>query len=390
MPSPALPSEPTSAPLARDSLFSERVRWTGSPKSIELTTHMRAMAWLLVGISAVSTLLAIAASVADHEAAGRLVLFAAWTATFALLVRTVPVLFHQAARFVVTDRHVIWRCGKLRRTIQREGISFARITWHRKDPRVGDLDLVRAVPTGALHRRLTLTLQGVSAPHRVWTIMRGARSVAGSVGGGDVPLEARLDEGEVTQWAGRPMSSWRSWLPLTTKRTLTTALGGLCWMAALRSVFTAIPLVERLITGGIPPFSVGFITLVGAITLTVVMLITIGTWLLHRGLIHQVWLDRSTRYLVTNQRIILQRGRHELHVTREAVVDIAVRDGLYGGRDVYLVLDGPGSRALSAQGAFGPGEGVKGFRPMLQGLNEQAVDELREALSHRRPAPSAT
>ena len=384
MSSNAVPSKPASPPpsFARDSLFSERVRWTGEPNEIEPATLHRGMAWLLGGISLVSVLLAIAASVADHAAAGRLVLFAAWSASFALLVRMVPVLWAQAAKFVVTDRHVIWRCGKLTRTIQREGISFARITWHRKNPHVGDLDLVRAVPTGALRRRLTLTLRGVSSPHRVWTIVRGAESVAGSVGGGDVPLEARLDQGEVVKWTGRPMRSWRSWLPMSTRRTLTAALGGLCWMAAVRTVLTGIPLAQRLIEGGIAPWSVGFITLVGAIALTVVILIAAGGWFLHVGLIHKAWQDRSTRYLVTNERVILQRGRHELHVGRKSVVDVADRDGVYGGRDVYLVLDGPDSRAFSAQGAFGPAERVRGFRPMLQGLNAADADALRHELRH--------
>jgi len=358
--------------------------WTGAPKEVAPSTLHRAMTWLLGTISVISTLLAIAASQAGHVATGKLVLFAAWTATFALLIRMVPVLWAQAARFMVTDRHVIWTCGRLKRTIQRDGISFARITWNRTNPRIGDMDLVRAVPTGALNRRLTLNFKGVTAPHRVWTIVRGAQSVAGSVGGGDVPLEARLDQGEVARWSARPVRSWRAWLPMSTRRSLTAALGGLCWMAAVRTILMGIPLTGRLVAGGISPTSLAFVSLVGAVALTVVLLAVIGVWFLHFGLSRKPWLDRTTRYLVTNHRIILQRGRQELHVVRGAVVDLAVRDGLYGGRDVYLVVDGPQSRALSAQGAFGPAERVSGFRPLLQGLSAADVDALRDELNGRR------
>lgn len=385
MTTPALPSEPASTQpaLARDSLFAERVRWTGAPKEVIASVFHRALAWLLASISIVSTLLAIAASQAGHGSTGKLVLFAAWAATFALAVRMVPVLWAQAARFTVTDRHVIWQCGKLKRSIQRDGISFARITWHRRNPRVGDLDLVRAVPTGALHRRLTLTFQGVSAPHRVWAIIRGAQTVPGLEGGGDVALEKRLDEGEEARWSTRPLASWRSWLPMSTRRTLTAAVGGLCMMASGRTVMVGVPMVERLIDGGIAPTSIAFMSLIAAVSMTVVLLMLLGVWLMHVGITRKPWLDRQTEYLVTNHRVIIKRGRRELHVDRHAVVDLAERDGLYGGRDVFLVLDGPQSRALSAQGAFGPAEGVRGFRPMLQALTPRGVESLRAELARR-------
>jgi hypothetical protein len=342
------------------------------------------MAWLLATFSAISTLLAIAGSQAGHGATGKLILFAAWTATVALAVRMVPVLFAQAARFTVTDRHVIWQGGKLKRTMQRAGISFARITWHRNNPQVGDIDLVRAVPTGALRRRLTLTFQGVAAPHRVWAIVRGAQTLPGQEGGGDVAPEQRLDAMEAVRWTAAPMPSWRAWLPLSTRRTLTAALGVLCWMFALRSTLVGIPVLERLLAGGIPLTSLAFVCLSASILLTVASLVALGGWFLHVGITRKPWMDRKTRYLVTNQRLILLRGRRELHVDRAAIVDIVDRNGLYGGRDAYLILDGPHSRAVSAQGVFGPGERVRGFRPMLQGLTEQQLHTLRKELVGKR------
>jgi len=120
----------------------------------------------------VTTLLAIAVSQTTHHPAGTLLFFAGWCATFAIAVRMGPVIWNQSVRFTVTDRHVVWKRGRWTRTIQREGISFARIRWSRRDPGVGDLELVRAVPTGALNRRLTVALQGVAAPDRIWSIVR--------------------------------------------------------------------------------------------------------------------------------------------------------------------------------------------------------------------------
>jgi len=365
----------------RDSLYAERILWTGAPSLVTAPTLHRAASWLLVAVTVVTTLLAIAASYAGHMLAGKLVLFAAWTATFALLVRMVPILWAQAARFVVTDRHVIWQRGNFKRTMQRNGVSFARIAWSRKDPRVGDLELVRAVPTGALHRRLTVGFQGVAHPDRVWSIVRGAKATERSTGGWSQPIEERLEEGERVLWEGAPRRSVRSYLPLSTRRTLMAALGLLCWMAAARSVIVAAPIPQRLLTAGIEASSVAFLALVGAIGLTWIVLAVMGGWLLHQGITRKAMLDKRTRYLLTDRRVILQRGRKEIHVDRATIVDVAESEGLYGERDAFLVLDGPQARAVAAHGAFGPGERVKGFRPMMQSLPADDVMELRELLA---------
>jgi hypothetical protein len=155
-------------------------------------------------------------------------------------------------------------------------------------------------------------------------------------------------------------------------------------MFALRSTLVGIPVLERLLAGGIPLTSLAFVCLSASILLTVASLVALGGWFLHVGITRKPWMDRKTRYLVTNQRLILLRGRRELHVDRAAIVDIVDRNGLYGGRDAYLILDGPHSRAVSAQGVFGPGERVRGFRPMLQGLTEQQLHTLRKELVGKR------
>lgn len=362
----------------RDSLYSERVLWTGGPTVVRASLVHRALAWILAVTSVVATLMAIAVSQTTHHPAGALLLFAAWCATFALAVRTVPVLWNQTVRFTLTDKHVIWKRGRWTRTIQREGISFARIRWSRRNPGIGDLELVRAVPTGALRRRLTLSLQGISRPDRVWAIVRGATG-ANADGSWNTPLAQRLDEGEQILWWARPTLGWRRWLPLSLRRTLMVALGVLMAMGAARTVLSARPIPGKLIAAGMPSTSLPFLALVSAIGITVAMLATIATLLVFLGIARKALLDRRTSYLVTDKRVLLQRGLMEIHLDRRLVVDVMDRDGLYGDKDVYLVLDGPQSRAVATNGAFGRQEGVAGFVPLLQSIRD--VDGLRRALA---------
>jgi hypothetical protein len=368
--------------LPRDSLYSETIVWSGEPAAVVAPSVYRATAWVLSVSSAVSTLLAIAAARGAHLAAGELVVFAAWCATFALATRMAPVIWEQAARFIVTDRHVIWTRGKFKRTMQRNAISYARINWRRSNPAVGDLELVRAVPTGALQRRLTLALRGVTAPDRVWSIVRGVPMTAAS-GNGRRPLAQRLDQEERVVWSGKPEIGWRGWLPLSAARLTLTTLGAACVVAGLRTAWMSAPIARRLLAAGLPVLSLTFIALCAAFVLTIALLVGIGGALLYAGIARKRMLDRRTQYLVTDRRVLIQRGLNEIHLDRSNIVDVVDRKSPYGGRDVYLVMDGPQSRALAASGAFGPGEGANGFLPVLRGVAD--VDELRVSLISKLP-----
>ena len=368
--------------MPRDSLFSERIVWSGEPAVVGAPSIYRASAWVLAITSAVTTLLAVAAALAAHLAPGHLIVFAAWCASFALAIRMVPVIWAQAARFIVTDQHVIWVRGTFKRTMERDTISYARIQWSSRHPGVGDLELVRAVPAGVLRRGLTLVLRGVTAPDRVWSIVRGVPTTAAG-GDGRRPLSQRLDDGERVMWSDRPIKSWRAWLPLSTRRLLTSTLAVACVVAAVRTVSTGAPIGRRLLGVGVPVLSLTFIALVAAYALTIGLLSVIGGTLLYNGILRKPYLDRSTRYLVTDRRVLIQRGHGEIHLDRANVVDLIEEKGLYGGVDVYLVMDGPRSRGFSASGAFGPGEHAKGFLPTLRGIKD--VEGLRVALG--QPAP---
>lgn len=361
----------------RDPLFSERIIWSGRPSTVNVAALYRLTAWVFAIVATVSTLLALASSQAQQQAVGRLVLFAAWSATFGLLVRTVPAVWAQAARFTVTDQHVIWSRGRLTRIMQRQGISYARIRWNRRKPGTGDLELVRAVPTGALQRRLTLALQGLAQPDRIWDIVRDAQSPARS-GSWRLPITQRLEDGETILWKGGPVRSIKSWLPLSTRRSLLTAFGLLCLFTAGRTTVVLWSLPGKLLTGGIQASSMPFLALMGAVALTIALLGGMGLGLCYEGLAAKPWGDRHSVYLVTTRRVLMQRAHEELHLDRRLVVDVIERESPYGGYDVYLVLDGPQSRALSAQGAFGPGEGARGFLPVLQGVADSSA--LRAAL----------
>lgn len=363
--------------MGRDSLFSEKILWTGAPTAVAASSFNRAAAWMLATTSAVATLLAIAASRAAKVAPGELILFAAWCASFALALRMIPVIWAQAARFVVTDRHVIWARGNFKRTMQRDGISYARIHWDRRNPGVGDLELVRAVPTGALRRGLTLELKGVAAPDRVWSIVRGVPTTAAE-GNGRIPIAQRLDAGERVIWSDHPRVGWRSWVPSTTRRLGYTLLSLLCLGAGVRTVVTTTPVVGKLLESGVGAGSVAFLTLVVAFVLTAALLVATGATLLYLGVIRKPVLDRRTRYLVTNRRVLLERGAYEIHLDRDKVVDVIEEPGRCGGSDVYLVMDGPSSRGLAASGAFGPGDRSRGFLPLLRSVSD--VDGLRAAI----------
>jgi hypothetical protein len=169
---------------------------------------------------------------------------------------------------------------------------------------------------------------------------------------------------------------------LSVNRTSAVLFGVLCLVAGVRTFWMSAPIGHRLIEAGVPVWSVTFLTLSAAFALTIGLLLGIAGVMLYRGVVRKPLHDRRTQYLVTNRRVLIQRGLKEIHLERSNIVDAVDRKSVYGGRDVYLVMDGPQSRALAASGAFGPGENVSGFLPVLRGVED--ADELRACLAARR------
>jgi hypothetical protein len=113
------------------------------------------------------------------------------------------------------------------------------------------------------------------------------------------------------------------------------------------------------------PESVAFVALVAAFSLTIVLLLVGGAALLYASVVRPARLEARTRYLITDRRVLIQRGDEELHLDRSRIVDVIDAPVAGGVRDVFLVLDGPRARAVAASGAFGEAAGV-GLQPVLR------------------------
>jgi hypothetical protein len=142
--------------MARDSLYGEEVIWSGGPKVISVPGVYKVAAVVSGTMSVVALAFAIVIATGLHQRVGSLLAFATWSATLALAAWRLPLWFRGAVRYIVTEKHVIWQRGRLRRSIERDAISYAIIRW--KEGGIGDLVLERVVPTGALRRTLCLTL----------------------------------------------------------------------------------------------------------------------------------------------------------------------------------------------------------------------------------------
>jgi hypothetical protein len=234
---------------------------------------------------------------------------------------------------------------------------------------------------------LTIVLTGISAPDRVWAFVRGI-TPSTPAGDGHRLLAQRLDDGERVLWSAHPVSHWRSWLPSSGRAALSLVLGLSLVGVAVGTARNAIHSLRTVIEAGLSPGSVAFIALAAALTLSVALLGSAAVAILYVNVIRPAWLDRETRYLVTDRRVLIQRGQEELHLDRERIVDVIDAPANGGKTHLFLVLDGPRARAFAPSGAFGEENGG-GLQPVLKLIEDaEAVtkilkspprDELRAA-----------
>jgi hypothetical protein len=354
--------------MSRDSFFGEQVVWSGRPKVVVTPTVYRVASAVCAVASAITTASAIVVASALGASPSSLLAFAAWMATLAIALGYLPRWWRAELEFQITEKHVIVRRGRLRRTVERRAISYARIHWYPGQPDVGDLELVRAVPTGALRRRLSIVLAGVIGPDRVWATVRGVVPAC-SAGNRQRLLSQRLDEDERVLWSGQPAHVWTAWLP-SDRRTL-GALGLSVAMsaAAVAASTHAIAALRRLVEGGYEVDSVWFVALVASVTLTVAMLGSAALAIGYFAVVQPARLAAQTRYLVTDRRVLIQRGTEELHLDRAHVVDVIDAPRRGGLHDVFLVLDGPRAAALAPSGAFGETSGPS-LQPVLHRVED--------------------
>jgi hypothetical protein len=351
--------------VRRDSLYGEAVLWSGRPKVVTTPIVYRVGAVLCAVTAAISTAFAVIVATSLHARPGGLLAFAAWMSTLAITLDFGPRWWRSQLEFLVTDRHVVMRRGRLRRSIDIREISYARIHWHPRLPGIGDLELVRAVPTGALRRRLSIMLHGLIAPDRVWAIMRGVTPTA-PAGDGHRLLAQRLDDGERVLWSATPQSSWRIWLPTGARSAASLAIALALGSCAVIVTALAVRSLRTVTAGGLPPGSASFVALVACLSVTIVLLVSASMGLLYAVVVRPARLAARTRYLITDRRVLIQRGDEELHLDRSRIVDVIDTPTERGLRTIFLVLDGPRARAVAASGAFGETQShAQGLEPVL-------------------------
>ncbi len=347
--------------MARDSLFGERIVWQGRCRAVIVPFVQKAMAVVAAVVSLVTLSYAIVASQSLDVSVGGMVLFSGWCATIALGAWRIPLWWRSQVEYLVTERHVIWRRGRVRRSIEIGQISYALIRWSGRDAACGDLVLIRAVPTGALRRTLSLSLNDVEAPDRLWATVRGIEPSA-PLGSGGRPLAQRLDPGERVLWSGAPLGS--SW---TTRRAATALIGGALALAFVRSLSGSLPPLTRVLRLHALPPSLA-VLFVGGAALGMLLLFTVAVTVAYAAFIRPARLARRTRYFVTNARVLIRRGNEELSLDRSRIAYVI--DAPYKKvHDVFLVLDGPQARALAPSGAFGEGDGDD-LRPVFAAIDD--------------------
>lgn len=358
--------------------------WSGRPVELRTPRTLRAAAVVMLVTAVVSGSFGVVQALVIHSASfGLLLLFAAWSATLGLACLYGPRMWLSGAAIFVTQQHVVWKRGPFRRSIERGSISFARIFWSNQMPGVGDLQLVRAVPTGALRRRLTVTLPGVMAPDRVWAIIRGAEAVAPR-GFGTRSLAQRLDLGEKVLWSARPGRSLRAYLPSDGREWMLITIAAFLLAVVARLIVRGIPTLEKLHQAGLPTNSLAFAALATGMGLTALLVFGTAAFIAHDAVVRRARLVADTKYLITDRRVLIQRGREELHLDRRRVVDVIDAPAGSGAHNVFIVLDGPRARALAASGAFGELERSPHLRPVFERVTD--ADGARRILRPTDPS----
>jgi hypothetical protein len=331
---------------------------------------------LLFTFAAVSSLfcgLLIVTELPGAQQTGGMALYLAVLGGLLLLA---PSFLHDPCEYMVTDRRILWRRGRVKRWIDRSAISYARITWNRSTPAVGHLELVRATPFGPLSRKQRLTLLNVEAPDRVYACIRGV-TPATSLGDPELPLTDRLDDDERVLWGGGPQGWLLGW-----RDVLTMVVGSGVLYVAARYGAQAWGIVLDLERLGLQVRSLTWVMLFLATALSFGVLLAVGCWLVWYGYGRARAMGRDTEYIVTNRRVLIRRGRTELSLDRNIIVDVAVVPVADGCRHLFLILDAPEARALSDSGALTPLSPARDLvPPVLYELRD--TEGLCELLLHR-------
>jgi hypothetical protein len=343
---------------------------------------MKVASAMLGALSAVTTCFAVAASRAFGVPIGSMLLLAGWLACLSVAAYVGPGWWRRDIEIVLTSRHVIWRRGRLKRSIERRAVTFARIHWHPNVPGVGDLELVRAVPTGALRRTLSIMLPDLEAPDAVWARIRGVASTP-VLGDRARPLGQRLDPTERVLWTAQPQGD-RPW---DVQRLGTLAIAFVALLSGVRALVGGVHALGILHTAGMRTFSAAFGAMALAVAISVAAVLVTSVVAGYHALLRPRRLNHATRYVVTDRRVLIQRGSVELHLDRDRIVDVIDSPQERGLHDLFLVLGGKNAHAHALAGAFGEkvvGATAGELLPVLRAVHDS--DTVRAILTDEKEA----
>ena len=328
-------------------LPSEQVWWYGRPvPGVQSGRRWVLGPLFLLTVAAIFGSFAGVVALAGLSGAARLGAFALFLGCGSGLAWLAPRWIHDPCEYLVTDRRILLRWGRFRRSMDRRAVDYARIRWHRQHPGVGHLELVRAVPFGPLARSQRLMLLNVRGPDQVWATIRGA-TASGAAGAGDTPLTERFDEGERLIWGSHPEGWLVGW------RNAGIAAIGLAVLAVgVRYAARVGSVLLLLEEQGLGKTSSTFLLFFVGVALTFCLVAGVGAGLLWFGTIRARRMGHDTEYVVTNRRLLIRRGRVELSVDLDSIVDVAQTPTWGRLHHLFLVLDAPGSRALAVSGAL--------------------------------------
>ncbi len=353
----------------RDPLLGEKIIWRGRPQVKETPKAFKVGAIVLFLTSIVGTSFAFVTAWTLQVSPAPMLLFGAWAASLGVAALHGHRIWLSKLEYLITEGHVVWRRGPFRRAIPRQSISYARIFWHPSNPNVGDIELVRAVPTGALRRRLLLRLTGLAAPDKVWALIRdiGSRSESNA---GVRCISQRLEDGERVLWSGQPRVDWHRWVPHGRRAWQTFALSATLVVTIAHLGFRIANNWKQLLGAGLAEHPGAMAALAFGQGIAIVLLLAVTGYLFHSSVIQPGRQIEKTRYLITNRRVLIQRNNEELHLDRQQIVDVIDIPDFRGLHNVFLVLDGPRARAVELSGAFGESERDSHLRPVFQNVDD--------------------
>jgi hypothetical protein len=329
-------------------LPSEQLLWHGGPKlGIPRERIWVILPALFFTFSLVAALFAGLVLVAGIPAVRSIAFLAFYLFMTGVSLLLVPRHLLDACEYAVTDRHVIWKRGQQRKIIERRGITYGRIHWHRSVPGVGNLELVRAAPFGPFSRRQRVMLHHVDAPDRLFALIRGV-APGEFAGYGDVSLTDRLDVGERVLWGASPLG-----FRLGRSELLTAGVGALVLLAGFAYAHRIALVLVTLERSGLPVRSVTWLMLFSATLISTAVIVGVGATLLWNGLWGAREAGSRTEYILTGSRVLIRRGATELSVDRRRIVDVAEQPSTGDLGNLYLILDGPRANALDDSGALG-------------------------------------